>query len=77
MKVKKMFDDMLKMDFKNFNEYSILSILFLIAGLVLWISWGLKYGIWYDISIYSITIVFVLSGVLGLIISLKDKTGEN
>ena len=69
-----MFKDILKISLKNFNLYTILSLLFLLAGLILWISWGLRYGVWVDIGIYSITIVFVLSGLIGLIISLLEKT---
>jgi len=73
-----MIENMIKINFKNFSEYSILSILFLLAGLLLWISWGITYGIWYDIGIYSISIVFILSGIIGLIISLMDtKKDEN
>jgi hypothetical protein len=68
-----MFKDMLKINFKNYNEYTILSILFLLAGLILWITWGLRYGVWYDVGIYSITIVFVLAGIIGLILSLMEK----
>jgi hypothetical protein len=69
-----MFKDILKISIKNFNLYTILSLLFLLAGLAFWISWGLRYGVWVDIGIYSITIVFVLSGIIGFIISLIEKT---
>ena len=71
-----MFKDMLKISIKNFNLYTVLSLLFLLSGLVLWISWGLRYGVWIDIGIYSITVVFVLSGIIGFIISLMEKTEE-
>ena len=69
-----MFREIFNINIKNYNLYTILSLLFLITGLVFWIMWGLRYGIWYDIGIYSITIVFVLSGVIGCIISLIEKT---
>jgi hypothetical protein len=69
-----MLKDMLKISIKNFNLYTILSLLFLLAGLALWISWGIRYGVWVDIGIYSITIIFVLSGIIGFIISLMEKT---
>jgi len=71
-----MFNNKLKISIKNFNLYTILSLLFLLAGLALWISWGLRYGVWVDIGIYSITVVFVLSGIIGFIISLMEKTEE-
>lgn len=68
-----MLKDMVKINFKNFSEYTILSIVFLLAGLLFYIYWGSRYGVWYDIGIYSITIVFILAGAVGLILSLMDK----
>lgn len=63
---------MVKINLKNFNVYTILSILFLLAGILHYIYWGARYGIWYDVGIYSITIVLVLPGVLGIILSLLE-----
>jgi len=61
-----------KLNFKNFNIYTILSILFLLGGILHWLYWGSRYGVWTDIGIYSITIVLVLPGIIGLIISLME-----
>jgi len=61
-----------KIDFKKFNLYTILSILIILIGLLMWISHGIRYNIWTDIGIYSITIFFILSGVLGVLISLHS-----
>jgi hypothetical protein len=61
---------------KNFNIYTVLSILFILGGLLFWIYWGTRYNVWYDIGIYSITIVLVLSGIIGLILSLMDRSEE-
>jgi hypothetical protein len=72
----KRWKNMLKINVKNFNMYTIISILFILAGLLLWISWGIRYGIWYDIGIYSLTIVLVLPGTIGTIISLMEKEEE-
>ena len=58
---------------KNFNIYTIFSLIVLIAGLLLYIFWGMRYGVWADIGIYSITIVLVLSGIIGLILSLSQE----
>jgi membrane protease YdiL (CAAX protease family) len=54
----------------------ILSIIFLLAGIIHYIYWGTRYGIWYDIGIYSLTIVLVLPGVIGIILSFLDKKEE-
>ena len=63
---------------KNINAYTIFALIVLIAGLLFYISWGLRYGVWVDIGIYSITIVLVLGGLLGAILSLSmEKTEEN
>lgn len=68
---------MIKLNFKNFNEYTVLSALFLLGGLIHYIYWGIRYGVWYDIGIYSITIVLVLPGIIGIILSLMDKEEKN
>ena len=67
---------MIKLNFKNLNEYTILSLLFLFGGIIHYIYWGIRYGVWYDIGIYSITIVLILPGIIGLILSLMDEKEE-
>ena len=70
---------MLKINIKNFNVYSVLSILFLIAGIGYWIYWIIRYsdkGIVYDIGIYSFSIIFIIAGIVGFILSLMDKKEE-
>ena len=62
-----------KINIKNFNFYTILSILFLLAGILIYIYWGTTYNVWYDAGIYSLTIVFVIPGIIGLILSLMKK----
>ncbi|MBU0496742.1 MAG: hypothetical protein KKC68_09125 [Candidatus Thermoplasmatota archaeon] len=57
------------MNSKYINLKSILSILLILAGIILYISWGVRYGVWYDIGIYSITIVLVLAGLFGFILA--------
>jgi len=64
---------MIKLNRKKFNKYTVLSILFILAGLFHYIYWGTRYGIWYDIGIYSITIVLVLPGIIGIILTLIEK----
>ncbi|NLK25122.1 MAG: hypothetical protein GX307_00900 [Euryarchaeota archaeon] len=55
-----------------------LSILLIIGGIALYVGWGIVYGSWNFlepkfISIYGLTIVMVLFGVLGLLLTrLKD-----
>jgi len=64
---------MIKLNLKNFNFYTILSILFLLAGLLFYIYWGTRYGVWYDIGIYSIVIVLVIAGIIGILLTLMEK----
>jgi hypothetical protein len=67
----------MKPSLKNINAYTIIALIVLIAGLLLYITWGLRYNVWVDIGIYSITIVLVLGGLLGAILSLTfEKTEE-
>jgi hypothetical protein len=68
----------MEVSMKNINAYTIFALIVLIAGLLFYISWGLRYGVWADIGIYSITIVLVLGGLLGVILSLFiEKTEES
>ena len=67
----------MKPSLKNINAYTIATLIILIVGLLFYVSWGLRYNVWVDIGIYSITIILVLSGLLGAILSLTfDKTEE-
>jgi hypothetical protein len=68
----------MKLDMKNFNAWTICALIILIAGILLYITWGLRYNVWADVGIYSLTIVLVLGGLIGAILSLMmEKTEEN
>jgi hypothetical protein len=67
----------MKPSLKNINVYTIAAFIVLIGGLLFYIAWGLRYDVWWDVGIYSITIVLVLGGLLGAILSLTfNKTEE-
>jgi len=67
----------MKLSIRNINAYTIVALIVLIAGLLFYVSWGVRYNVWTDIGIYSITIVLVLSGLLGTVISLTfEKSDE-
>jgi hypothetical protein len=63
-------------DIKNFNLKTVFALLVLIAGIALYIGWVAVYGVVYDIGIYSIVIVLVLGGLLGILISLREVEEE-
>jgi hypothetical protein len=68
----------MELNIKNINAYTIFALIVLIAGFLFYIAWGLRYGVWADIGIYSITIILVLGGLFGAILSLSmEKTEEN
>jgi len=66
----------MQLSLKNFNMYTIISLIILIGGIVFYIIWGLRYNVWTDIGIYSITIVLVLAGLIGFILSLSLENKE-
>ena len=74
-----MFDKIPRINLKNFNLWTIVSILALIIGISFYIYWGLIYNVWYDIGSYSFSIVFIVAGFIGLILSLMndEETEEN
>lgn len=67
---------MIKLNIENMNLFTILSALLFIAGIGFYIYWGIRFGVWADIGIYSVTIVFVLGGLLGIILSLYEKADD-
>lgn len=69
-------DDFRNISLKNFSFFTIVGVLMIIAGLLFWIYWGTRYGVWTDIGIYSITSVFLIAGILATIISLLEKEEE-
>ena len=69
--------EMIKLNREKFNIYTLISLLFLIAGILFYISWVIRFpNAWGDIGIYSITIVFVLGGLFGIILTLLDYPEE-
>ncbi|MEF8848347.1 MAG: hypothetical protein V5A68_04360 [Candidatus Thermoplasmatota archaeon] len=65
-------EDIFNIKLKNFNLLTLISVLFLISGIIFYIGWIVTYGVFYDIGIYSITIVFVLAGILGILLTLRE-----
>ena len=64
------------MNMRNINEWSILSIILILAGILLYIYWGITYNVWMDIGIYSITIVITFSGICGFLLSIMKVKEE-
>ncbi len=60
-------------DIKKFNWLTIASLFFLFAGILFYLYWGITYGVWADIGIYSITVTFLLFGILLFILSVYKK----
>ena len=67
---------MIKLDLKKLNIFTIISLLLLLAGILFYIYWGIRFGVWYDVGIYSITIVFVLGGLLGTVVTLMETSQD-
>jgi len=67
---------MIKLDLKKLNIFTIISLMLLLAGILFYIYWGIRFGVWSDVGIYSITIVFVLGGLLGTIITLMETSQD-
>jgi len=43
-------------------------------ALLFWIGWGLKFGVWWDIGIYSVVVVLLGFGLIGgFIVYRKEK----
>ncbi|MBD3228622.1 MAG: hypothetical protein GF329_10590 [Candidatus Lokiarchaeota archaeon] len=64
---------MAKIKINKLTWKTIISALFLLAGIIFYIMWGITYGVWADIGIYSITIVFVIAGIIGILLSFLEE----
>jgi hypothetical protein len=60
------------LDIKKYTYKTVLSLLFVIAGILFYIYWGIAFGVWVDIGIYSVTILFIIGGFLGLLLSVME-----
>jgi hypothetical protein len=66
-----------KINVKNFNVFTVISLLALIAGIAFYLYWVGRYpNAWGDIGIYSITVVLVIPGIIGTILSLMEKSED-
>ena len=65
---------MIKFNIRKFNVYTLISLLALIAGVGFYIYWGISFNVWYDIGPYSFCIVFILGGLVGILLTLYEKT---
>jgi hypothetical protein len=62
------------MDLKiKMQASTIISLVILVAGLIFYIGWSLPNNAWTDIGVYSLTIILVVSGILGLLLSIHPK----
>ena len=68
--------NIININLKKFSRFTLISLLSLIAGIILWIWWGNRFDVWYDIGIYSVTIVLVLAGIFGTLLSLHESKEE-
>jgi len=67
---------MIKLNRENMNIFTVLSFLLLLVGILFYIYWGVRFGVWTDVGIYSITVFFIFNGLLGILLTLYEKTGE-
>ena len=67
---------MVRFNIKKFNGYTLLSLLTLIAGIGFYIYWGIRFGVWYNIGPYSLTIVLIIPGIVGILLTLYEKTEQ-
>ncbi|MDH7516891.1 MAG: hypothetical protein QHH19_00865 [Candidatus Thermoplasmatota archaeon] len=65
---------MIKFNIRNFNVFTLVSLLALIAGVSFYIYWGITFNVWYDIGPYAFSIVFILGGIIGILLTLYEKT---
>jgi len=58
---------------EKINAKVIVSVLVILAGIIYYVAWNLKYGAWTDIGIYSVAIILISFGAAGYMISTVPK----
>ena len=52
-------------------------VLLIMVGLILFLVWGLVFGIWWDVGLYTVLLMFFGFGIVGfLLYSMKETEGE-
>lgn len=55
-----------------------LSFALLLGAVVFYVGWSIAFGDWYDIGLYSVSVILILFGILGIALSrLKIKQEES
>jgi len=52
---------------------TIISVLMLLVGIIFYLGWSLRYDAWTNIGVYSLTIILVVPGILGLLLSMHQE----
>jgi len=52
---------------------TIISVLMLLVGIIFYIGWSLHYDAWTNIGVYALTSILVVSGILGLLLSMHQE----
>ena len=55
---------------------TVLGLLFLVSGIIFYLAWSAYYDAWTDIGVYSFSIVMIVSGVLGILLSIFPEKSE-
>ena len=53
----------------KWNVWTILSVLFLLAGIIFFVGWGINYGVWVDLGVYALSIFLLLVGIFGFLLN--------
>jgi len=51
--------------FKTTPETVFFFILFAL-GIIFYFSWGVAFGVWFDVGVYAVTVIFCGFGLVGL-----------
>ena len=60
----------------KFQWKTILAILALVAGIVLYVGWSAYYNAWTDIGVYSLAALLIAAGILGILLSMPPKAAQ-
>jgi hypothetical protein len=69
----------LQMKFTGNYVIQYLSFALLLGSVAFYVGWSIAYGDWNDIGLYSVSVILILFGILGIVLShykIKQEESE-
>jgi len=60
-------------ELKSLNPIKLFYMVLAVVAILIYISWGISFGVWWDSGLYSIVIIFLGFGITGTLLYSKKN----